>query len=193
MAGSNGYNFEDFVADLEVFTSFEQDLQERIRKISRRMKILLGNQEDFLTSEELAGKRDNYARHLVHADRKRKFIVVSIVWEPGQGTPIHDHGTWGVAGVVSNELGVTNYSRLDDRSREGYAELKESMHIIAPPGTITHVLPPDEEIHSMQNKTSKTTVSLHVYGQEIYECNMFDIQNKTYKRYNLAMSNVRGI
>jgi predicted metal-dependent enzyme (double-stranded beta helix superfamily) len=43
---------------------------------------------------------DSYARHLLHRDRNNRFVVLALVWRPGQGTPIHDHSCWGVMGVL---------------------------------------------------------------------------------------------
>jgi predicted metal-dependent enzyme (double-stranded beta helix superfamily) len=186
------YTFNDFITDLELITTVEADDQEKIRKIARKMKLLLGG-EDFLTEVEKTPRTDHYARHLVHVDRKRRFIVVSLVWGPGQGTPIHDHSTWGVAGIVSNELRIVNYVRLDDRKKAGYAELREASAITAPAGTVTYVLPPNEEIHLMENTTEKPTISLHVYGKEIFQCNMFDIKAKTYKNWQLSYENIGKI
>jgi predicted metal-dependent enzyme (double-stranded beta helix superfamily) len=186
------YTFNDFVTDLELVTSVETDDQEKIRKIARKMKLLLSG-EDFLTEIEKTPRPDHYARHLVHVDRKRRFIVVSLVWGPGQGTPIHDHSTWGVAGIVNNELRITNFVRLDDRKKSGFADLREASAISAPAGTVTYVLPPNEEIHQMENVTDTPTISLHVYGREIFKCNMFDPMTKSYKEWSLNYENIGKI
>jgi len=184
------YVFSDFITDLEMITAHEKDEHEKIKKISRRLKILL-NSGDFLTDPEKQPKDEKYARHIVHVDRERRFVVVSLVWSSGQGTPVHDHGTWGVAGVVTNELKVTNYYRTDDRSKEGHAELREAFGAVASAGSVSYVLPPNEEIHKMDNISDKTTISLHVYGKEIHECNMYDLEAKSYKQLNLSYTNMR--
>lgn len=186
------YTFQDFITDLEMITTLEQDDAEKIKKIARRMRLLL-NGEEFLTDEEKKVRNDHYARHLVHVDRKRRFIVVSIVWGPGQGTPIHDHATWGVAGVVSGELKVTNYYRIDDGKSGGFADLREASAIVAPSGTVTYVLPPNEEIHKMENLSDQPTITLHVYGKEIAECNMYNVAKKTVERWRLAYTNVTSV
>ena len=30
--------------------------------------------------------------------------LYAIVWQPGQWTPVHDHGSWGVVGVIEGAL-----------------------------------------------------------------------------------------
>ena len=181
--GLESYCFQDFITDMEMITSVEKDQAEMIRKISRKMKLQLSAGEEFLTPEEREENADHYARHLVYIDRKRRFVVMSGVWLPGHGTPIHDHGTWGVMGVFSGELKVTNYLRLDDRKKEGHAELRESTGMWAGAGSVTYVLPPNEEIHKVENIGDQKTVTLHVYGRDIIECNMYDMEKKTIGPY----------
>lgn len=177
------YCFEDFIADLEMITSVEKDQAEVIRKISRKMRLLVASPEEFLTEEEREASKDHYARHLVHIDRRRRFVVMSAVWMPGQGTPVHDHGTWGLMAIRQGELKVTNYLRLDDRSKPGYAKLRESTGLYAGPGNVSYVLPPNEEIHKVENGSDQTTYSLHVYGRDIVECNVYDLDACTVKPY----------
>jgi len=43
---------------------------------------------------------DFYQQYLLHADPLERFSVVSFVWGPGQKTPIHDHCTWGLIGML---------------------------------------------------------------------------------------------
>jgi predicted metal-dependent enzyme (double-stranded beta helix superfamily) len=186
------YSFHDFITDLELVTTAEPEDAQKIKIIARKMRLLL-NGEPFLTESETQPHADRYARHLVHVDRERRFIVVSLVWGPGQGTPIHDHQTWGVAGVVRGELRIANFYRLDDGSRPGYAELREASAIVAPPGLVSYVLPPNEEIHQMENPTDEPTISLHVYGKEIFECNMYDLKNKSYKTWQLGYQNISKV
>jgi predicted metal-dependent enzyme (double-stranded beta helix superfamily) len=184
------YRFADFVTDLELITAVEAVDEEKIRKIHRKMRLLISGGDDFLSAEAKAPSREHYARHLIHEDAKKRFVVVSLVWGPGQGTPIHDHSTWGVAGILTNELRIVNYDRLDDGSKPGFADLREASSITAPAGTVTYVLPPNDEIHLLENPTDVVTISLHVYGREITECNMYDLATKSYKPWRLSYDKV---
>jgi predicted metal-dependent enzyme (double-stranded beta helix superfamily) len=42
------------------------------------------------------------------------------------------------------------------------------------PGSTSYLLPPYQEIHAIGNNTDRTTVSVHVYGRDIDEVNVFD-------------------
>ena len=178
------YGFEDFVTDLQMITALETDQAGIIKRISRKMELLLQSTTEFLTEAEKQQDEKHYARHMVTIDRNRRFVVMSGVWLPGQGAPVHDHGTWGVMGIVSNELRVTNYVRLDDRKRAGTAELRESTGLLCMPGSVSYVLPPNEEIHKVENLSDQVTLSLHVYGRDIIECTMYDLAKRTVMPYN---------
>src|SRR5690554_6371858 len=39
--------------------------------------------------------------------RAARFNVTAVVWAPGDGVDPHDHGTWGIIGVVENEIEET--------------------------------------------------------------------------------------
>ena len=179
------YKFDDFIADLELITSVGSTDEDKIRLIQRKLRLLIAT-GNFLPSDAKTPALQRYARHLVHEDPKKRFIVVSLVWTPGQGTPIHDHSTWGVAGIVENELRIVNYDRVDDGSKPGYADLREASAIEAPAGTVTYILPPNDVIHLIENPTNRTTISLHVYGKSTVECNQFDLAGKTFKPWKLT-------
>jgi len=176
MTEVTSYCFQDFIADLEMITSVEHDQAEIIRKISRKMKLVIAGGDEILTDEEREANPTHYNRHLVYIDRKRRFVIMNAVWLPGQGTPIHDHGTWGVMGIMEGELKVTNYLRLDDRSKPGFAKLRESTGMYCGPSSVSYVLPPNEEIHKVENIGEKTTLSLHVYGRDVVEFNLYDLE-----------------
>jgi predicted metal-dependent enzyme (double-stranded beta helix superfamily) len=179
------YKFDDFIADLELITSVGSTDEDKIRLIQRKLRLLIST-GNFLPSDAKTPALQRYARHLVHEDPKKRFIVVSLVWTPGQGTPIHDHSTWGVAGIVENELRIVNYDRVDDGSKPGFADLREASAIEAPAGTVTYILPPNDVIHLIENPTNRTTVSLHVYGKSTVECNQFDLATKAFKPWKLT-------
>jgi predicted metal-dependent enzyme (double-stranded beta helix superfamily) len=42
--------------------------------------------------------------------------VVSFVWAPGQGTPIHDHRVWGLVGVLRGAETSERFVRQGDGS-----------------------------------------------------------------------------
>lgn len=185
MTPAPAYRFDDFIADLELITAVDSSDEEKIRRIQRKLRLLISG-GNFLSAQAREPGAQRYARHLVHDDPKKRFIVVSLVWLPSQGTPIHDHSTWGVAGIVENELRIVNYDRVDDGSKPGYADLREASAIEAPAGTVTYILPPNDVIHLIENATDRPTISLHVYGKSTVECNQFNLEKKAFSPWALT-------
>jgi hypothetical protein len=62
---------------------------------------------------------------------------------------------------------VINYSRLDDGSRAGYAELKERERFFLNPGESAHTYPLDRGIHMTGNPTLDTVITLSLYGKPL--------------------------
>jgi predicted metal-dependent enzyme (double-stranded beta helix superfamily) len=116
---------------------------------------------------------------LLHADSSHLFTLRMFLWGPGECTVIHDHNSWGVIGPVSGVLGVFNYKREDNGSREGYAHLIETEELRCLPGETTFTLPLNQGIHKIGNPTQESMVSLSVYGKPLARgyINGFDIDN----------------
>jgi predicted metal-dependent enzyme (double-stranded beta helix superfamily) len=101
-----------------------------------------------------------YAQYLLHRPADHAFSIVSFVWNPGQGSPIHDHCTWGVIGQYEGEEEETRFRITDNRvERIGV--------VIARPGDVSHVYPPARDIHQIINRSGTPAISIHIYGGDI--------------------------
>jgi predicted metal-dependent enzyme (double-stranded beta helix superfamily) len=97
----------------------------------------------------------------------RSFLVLAYIWDAGLADIIHDHGSWGIIATLCGKLGERKFGRLDDGTREGYAELRETERGEYGPGESTVVLPLDKGLHAMDNPTDGIAVSVNVYGKTI--------------------------
>ena len=104
-----------------------------------------------------------YQQYLLHADPLERFSVVSFVWGPGQKTPIHDHCTWVLIGMLR---GAEKGQRF---KYDGTGKLiADGPETIMNPGDIESVSPSVGDIHIVSNAFSdKTSISIHVYGANI--------------------------
>jgi predicted metal-dependent enzyme (double-stranded beta helix superfamily) len=120
--------------------------------------------------------------------RAPRFNVTSVVWGPGDGAKAHNHDTWGLVGVVENELQETRFRRRDDGSKEGYAELEATGVNHNKAGMVSTLVAPQDDIHEMLNITQKNTVEVHVYGIDLanYQRLQFDVANKSVKFFASA-------
>ncbi|TVQ90734.1 MAG: cysteine dioxygenase [Deltaproteobacteria bacterium] len=115
---------------------------------------------------------DHYARHLVHLDEHKRFSVIAMVWGPGQGTPIHDHGgLWCVECVVQGKIEVRAYRPVErvEVERVGFSCAEV---IKAGQGEAGHLIPPLDH-HVIHNPYEEPAVTLHVYGGEMAWCNAY--------------------
>jgi 3-mercaptopropionate dioxygenase len=114
-----------------------------------------------LTADQREGDPAGYLSHLLHAEPDGSFSIVAMVWLPGQVTPVHDHVTWCVFGVLQGVEHEELFRLADDgRSliRAGRAEnTTGEVSGFAPPG----------DIHRVRNVGDGVTISLHVYGADI--------------------------
>ncbi|MDY7231980.1 cysteine dioxygenase family protein [Hyalangium rubrum] len=103
-----------------------------------------------------------YARHVIHCDPLERFCIVSIVLRPGQSTPIHNHTTWGVIGVVTGREREVRFRRSDTG---GLQELESRFNA---PGDTAVVIPP-RDVHRIEGACpeGKPTVSIHIYGGNV--------------------------
>ncbi len=115
---------------------------------------------EILTAEQRYGDPTRYRCHLLHAEPDGSFSVVALVWRPGQATPIHDHVTWCVYGVIQGAEYEERYVLRDD----GWLEQDgTSVNAI---GDVAGLAPPGD-IHRVRNAGTQTAISLHIYGTDI--------------------------
>jgi 3-mercaptopropionate dioxygenase len=114
-----------------------------------------------LNPQERAGDPDSYVSHLLHTEPDGSFSVCALVWRPGQITPVHDHVTWCVFGVLQG----TEYEELY-ALRDGGTRLEEVGRNANSTGEVSGFAPPGD-IHRVRNIGDGIAISLHVYGADI--------------------------
>jgi predicted metal-dependent enzyme (double-stranded beta helix superfamily) len=116
---------------------------------------------EILTAAERRGDPGGYQCHVLHAEPDGSFSVTAMVWRPGQITPVHDHVTWCVFGVLQG----IEYEELYTVSADGQylEEVGRSQNLA---GEVSGFAPPGD-IHRVRNCGDEVAVSLHVYGADI--------------------------
>lgn len=134
---------------------------------------------EVLTPIQLRGDPDRYQTHLVHVEPGGLFSIAAMVWRPGQLTPIHDHISWCVTGVLQG----TEYEEIFTASpapspasgpapspasgpASGGRFLTEVVRRENPPGTVAGFAPPGD-IHRVRNSSTGIAVSMHIYGADL--------------------------
>ena len=118
-------------------------------------------QDDWLDDEFACPDPDRYQQYLLYCDARRQFSVVSFVWGPGQFTPIHDHGVWGMVGMLRGSEISENFELRDGR-------LVKTSEDVLMPGRVISFTPEGGDIHRVRNAyADRTSVSVHIYGGDI--------------------------
>lgn len=102
------------------------------------------------------------------------FFVQVFAWPVGCSTPVHDHQTWGVMGIYHQQLQIIEYQKVAGEHPGTFA-LQESDRYFAQPGMISVVVPPTDEIHHVSNPGPHPALSIHIYGQELTQYHVFDL------------------
>lgn len=163
------YTLDDFVQDMEGLVAGQRDSQKIFDTGSAWLERLTRNPgaiPDQFRVPNVNGPRPNHGTYLLYQGESG-LSVTAVVWGPGEHLGPHDHRTWGMIGILDNTLTEIRYRRVDDRTREGYAQLEQDRKADYKLGDITLLVPDTDEIHQMDNFTDRPTVEIHVYGNDL--------------------------
>lgn len=147
------------------------------------MQQLLAMGESFLQERHFRSDPDQYARNAIMVGEAEEMSLYSLVWQPGQWTSIHDHGTWGVVGVYQGILEERNFIRVDNESKEAMENITLARGGITSlsPNSVTSFVPNPDHIHVTGNATQSPVVSLHLYGRDMSGFHIYDTEKKSRK------------
>ncbi len=116
---------------------------------------------DILSAAQRIGDPEGYRSYVLHTEPDGAFSIVALVWRPGQMTPIHDHVTWCVFGVIQ---GVEHEElfRLDEANEWLVGAGSNTNEA----GDVSGFAPPGD-IHRVRNIGDSTAISIHVYGTDV--------------------------
>ncbi len=152
--------------------TFVQRLSELLEGSSEESEILdrggrelgaLVERDDWLGEAWTTPDPVRYRQNLLYCEPQGRFSVVSFVWGPGQSTPVHDHRTWGLIGMMRGAEDATTYELEEDGALRVTSD-----PIRLRPGQVDAVSPTIGDIHRVRNAfEDRPSVSIHVYGANI--------------------------
>jgi predicted metal-dependent enzyme (double-stranded beta helix superfamily) len=175
------YSLQDFIEDLDRITRAETS-QEKIVSAAKPLLIKLVQQPNCIEPKYRKRGATAYGRYMLH--RALLFNVSAVVWGPGDNAKAHNHDTWGMVGVVENEIQETRFRRKDNGSQTS-ADLEVTAVLKNRAGMVSCLISPNDDIHEMNNVTGRDTVEIHVYGKDLTDMPRlrFDIATKTVKTF----------
>ncbi len=179
---TNSYSLNDFVSDLDRITRDEKS-QEKIVAAAKPLLAKLVSQRDCLAPQYRKRGSTAYGRYMLH--RAPLFNISAVVWGPGDNAKAHNHDTWGMVGVIENEIQETRFVRKDDGADPEKAEIEATKLLVNKAGMVSCLIAPNDDIHEMNNVTDRDTVEIHVYGKDLTDMPRlrFDVASGTVKTF----------
>jgi predicted metal-dependent enzyme (double-stranded beta helix superfamily) len=177
-----------FIAQATACSQHHADAADCVLALAPLMLDLIDHSDTFLEPQHYRSDPLHYARNLVYDAPDHNLSLYTLVWLPGQWTPVHDHGSWGVVGVLEGVLEERSYVRLSaDRGADTGIELVRGGVILLGRRAVTSFVPNPDHIHITGVPAERPrAISLHLYGRAMNSFNTYDVAAGTRRRVELA-------
>jgi predicted metal-dependent enzyme (double-stranded beta helix superfamily) len=116
---------------------------------------------------------------LLYVDFEYQFVINAVVRVPGRQGSIHDHAhAWVLYGILCGSESLERFERMDDGTREGYAEVRLHSVSNGRPGSVDLVKP--GEIHAEQGGPERS-VAIILRSAKLGKViqNRYDMERRT--------------
>jgi predicted metal-dependent enzyme (double-stranded beta helix superfamily) len=179
---------QDFIAAALAHSRAHAEPSDAVLAIAPLMQELATRAGTFLEPQHRRSDPDHYARNLIYSAPDGSLSLYALVWLPGQWTPVHDHGSWGVVGIAEGVLEERSFVRLsaDDGRDEGISLARGGV-VLLPAGAVSTFVPNPDHIHVTGVPAGRSpAVSLHLYGRTMSSFNVYDVAAGTRRRIEVA-------
>jgi predicted metal-dependent enzyme (double-stranded beta helix superfamily) len=179
---ADSYSLEEFIQDLDRITLNEAS-PAKIVEGAKPLLAKLVRQKNCIEPRYRKRGATAYGRYMLH--RAPRFNISSVVWGPGDSAKAHNHDTWGMVGVIENEIQETRFRRKDDGASADFADLEVAAVLKNSAGMVSCLVAPHDDIHEMNNVSDRDTVEIHVYGKDLTDMPRlrFDVLAKAAKTF----------
>lgn len=146
-----------FIAATRQLFAAENDPEKRWQKMAALLQALIADpavkqQSNDWPSCRQSGRAQNL---FFYEDPDYKFVINGLIKNPRSRTQIHDHAhNWTLYGVLDGHETIERYERLDDGSKPGFADIRETENIKVGPGKVDLVAP--YQIHAEESGDERT-------------------------------------
>jgi len=174
---------DHFIDQAASLTRDHAEPADRVQVLAPLMPALIAAAPDFLKPQHYRSDAQAYTRNLIRDDPAHGLSLYAMVWLPGQWTPVHDHGSWGVVGVVEGMLEERSYLRTSADAGDENIDLVRGGVQLLTPGAVTSFVPNPDHIHVTGVAAERSrTVSLHLYGRTMKDFNIYDVAARSRRR-----------
>ena len=154
-----------FIADMTslVGGAWQDRDEAAVVEVGQRLLGELVRHDDWLPESMAECPPHGYAQNLLWCDPFERFSIVSFVWAPSAGTPVHDHQVWGLVGMLRGSEISQAFTRDSATGR-----LTAGKTTALTPGDVEALVPAAGDIHRVTNALADCgSISIHVYGGNI--------------------------
>jgi predicted metal-dependent enzyme (double-stranded beta helix superfamily) len=172
--------FQSFIDELRTLWAAEPDIGERMKQARPLLENLV--KDNGLKANSAGWPSTEGGKNLLfYVDPEFNFAINGVVRMPGRSGSVHDHATaWVLYGVLDGTESLERFTRIDDGSRPGYAEVKLSSVTTGSQGKVDLVPPYD--IHAEQGGPTRS-VAVILRSQPLGEGTVlqkgFDLKTNT--------------
>ncbi|MBT3350844.1 MAG: cysteine dioxygenase family protein [Nitrospinaceae bacterium] len=159
-------SMERFIGEVREIVRAGGTEEEMTARVAERLGKVLDDPE-LLTEAQLLVKKEGFTLNCVHIEQDDSFSIGAGIWDVGQTTPVHDHGTWGVIGIVRGVEKEESFHREGPRLMEGRAVIKPAGSRLAKPGDVFVCCTTDQDAHRVTCASDEPVVGIHVYGDDL--------------------------
>jgi cysteine dioxygenase len=148
-------------------------------KIAANMNLPKDEFEDYAFWND-----DCYARNCI--ERTDVFELILICWKPGDETPVHGHDEqkcW---------IYQVDGNMYEERFQEEDGELVSCNQMVLSPGRLSY-MEDGMGYHSLENKSSDDSMTLHLYISPIDCCQVFDPSEEEFCEKELKYDSFKGV
>lgn len=175
------YGLDEFIADCRCVSEMHADPADCVSAVAPLMERLLEGGCSFLRPEHFRSDPVHYARNAIYISADEQLSLFALVWLPGQWTPVHDHGSWGVVGVLRGLLEERSLMAVDGGITADHGiRLKRGGVLLLKEKSISSFVPNPDHIHMTGVPQARAmAVTLHLYGRNMNSFHIYDVEKGT--------------
>ena len=146
-----------FIAATRGLFAAERDPERCWQKMAPLLEMLIADPAVKQQSKDWPSCRqsDRAQNLLFYEDPDYRFVINGLIKNPRSRTQIHDHAhNWTLYGVLDGHETIERYQRLDDGSKPGYADIRQTENVKVGPGKVDLVAP--YQIHAEESGEERT-------------------------------------
>jgi predicted metal-dependent enzyme (double-stranded beta helix superfamily) len=158
--------FDKFIRDLRAIWAASPDNKTRMEQAKPLLEALV--RDNGLKTHSASWPSTEGGKNLLfYVDPEHHFVVNGVVRVPGRKGSVHDHAdAWVLYGVLDGTESLERYHRVDDGTRQGYAEVALTSVTTGSQGKVDLV--PPHDIHAEQGGPTRS-VAVIVRSQKLGE------------------------